>query len=65
MYGCGCWAENDASLKMGVGVSTSGCGEHLTKALMAKECADCLKLGDDPTAALNHVFHNKFLSKLN
>ena len=41
----------------------TGCGEHLTKTLLAKECADSLKGNQDPTEALSSVFQEKFLGK--
>ena len=63
MYGCGCWAENRPLDGPGVGVSTSGCGEHLTKAFMAKECGDCLRNEEDPTTALHQAFIDKFLGE--
>ena len=61
MYGCGCWAENDRDGNMGVGVSTSGCGEHLTKTILARECGQCLKTQSDPIRAMSDTFHLKFL----
>ncbi len=63
LYGCGCWAENDELTGVGVGVSTSGCGEHLTKTLLARECAHCLNTAalENPTEALYDVFNKKFL----
>ncbi|KAK2147078.1 hypothetical protein LSH36_571g02012 [Paralvinella palmiformis] len=61
LYGCGCWAENDPVGKFGVGVSTSGCGEHLTKTLLARECGQCLKSGEDPIQAISDTFRHKFL----
>ncbi|ELU03771.1 hypothetical protein CAPTEDRAFT_221081 [Capitella teleta] len=60
IYGGGCWAENGSS--GGVGVSTSGCGEHLTKTLLARECAQCLKDDADPSSAMNTAFKDKFLN---
>ncbi|KAK2182401.1 hypothetical protein NP493_356g01009 [Ridgeia piscesae] len=61
LYGCGCWAENSTQEQVGVGISTSGCGEHLTKTLLARECALCLKNDDNPTTALSDTFESKFL----
>lgn len=40
-----------------------GCGEHLTRTLFARECAQCLKEDADPTKALNSAFREKFLGK--
>lgn len=61
LFGCGCWAENDHKGKVGVGVSTSGCGEQLTKTMLARECADCVKRQQDTTSALLGCFKHKFL----
>ncbi|KAI0212712.1 Threonine aspartase 1 [Lamellibrachia satsuma] len=61
LYGCGCWAENNVQEQLGVGISTSGCGEHLTKTLLARECAFCLKNDENPTTALSDTFESKFL----
>jgi taspase (threonine aspartase 1) len=62
LYACGCWAENYPASQVAVGVSTSGCGEHLTKTLLARECAQCLKTDEDPTLSLNQVFQKQFLN---
>ncbi|ESO02417.1 hypothetical protein HELRODRAFT_188697 [Helobdella robusta] len=43
MYGCGCWAENDENGQCGAAASTSGCGEQLSKTMLAKECVLTLK----------------------
>lgn len=61
LYGCGCWAENDVKGKVGVGVSTSGCGEQLSKTLLAKACGECLKDKQNPTSALYDCFVKRFL----
>lgn len=61
LFGCGCWAENDPKGKVGVGVSTSGCGEQLTKTMLARECAECVKRQQDTTSALLTCFKHKFL----
>lgn len=40
VYGCGCWAENDCDGSgVSVGVSTTGCGEHLIRTMFARLCA--------------------------
>lgn len=39
VYGCGCWATSRQMNKVGVACCTSGCGEHLMKSILAKECA--------------------------
>ena len=40
-----------------------GCGEHLTKTLLARECAQCLGNSnlENPTQAVYDVFNSKFL----
>ena len=63
LYGCGCWAEMDVD-KRGVGVSTSGCGEHLTRTLLAKKCADSIHNTDDPITGLSGAFKSGFLGQL-
>ena len=41
LFGCGCWAESGGSdgEDLSVAVTTSGTGEHLIRAVMAKQCA--------------------------
>ncbi|XP_063172408.1 threonine aspartase 1 isoform X2 [Candoia aspera] len=62
LYGCGCWAEN-----MGIqnpystAVSTSGCGEHLVRTLLARECS-CALQNEDAHQALLETMQNKFIS---
>ncbi|XP_038072917.1 threonine aspartase 1-like [Patiria miniata] len=62
-YGCGCWAQNrNNDGKPSVACSTSGCGEHLVKTLLAKECCDSLLQSDDGAAmAIQRVFTERFL----
>jgi len=38
-----------------------GCGEQLTKTMLARECADCVKRQQDTTSALLNCFKHKFL----
>lgn len=59
LYGCGCWAENDGGT--GVATTTSGCGEHLVKTMLARECAENLKNLDEPVQSLISCFQNKFI----
>ena len=47
--------------KRGVGISTSGCGEHLTRTLLAKKCADSIRSSDDPVDGLSGAFKAGFL----
>uniref|UniRef100_A0A8D0KP52 Taspase 1 n=1 Tax=Salvator merianae TaxID=96440 RepID=A0A8D0KP52_SALMN len=62
LYGCGCWAEN-----MGIqnpystAVSTSGCGEHLVRTLLARECS-CALQNEDAHQALLETMQNKFIA---
>lgn len=44
-----------------VHVLLSGCGEQLTKTMLARECADCVKHQQDTTSALYGCFRHKFL----
>ena len=40
-FGCGCWAQRSKAGEKGytVGISTTGCGEHLVRTFLARECA--------------------------
>ena len=40
-FGCGCWAQRSKADQKGysVGISTTGCGEHLVRTFLARECA--------------------------
>ena len=44
----------------------AGCGEHLTKTLLARECAQCLSNSDldNSIEAVYDVFDKKFLGTL-
>ena len=42
-----------------------GCGEQLTKTMLARECADCVKRQQDTTSALLNCFKHKFLGNFN
>ncbi|XP_074651232.1 threonine aspartase 1-like [Tubulanus polymorphus] len=61
MYGCGCWAQNGTKDEPSVAVSTSGCGEHLIRSLLAKECADSLVSDSNPSQAITGVLTKNFL----
>jgi len=41
-----------------------GCGEQLTKTMLARECAECVKHQQDTTSALHNCFKHKFLGKV-
>lgn len=65
MYGCGCWADGkERESDVSVAVSTSGCGEHLIKTMLAREIAQKMKLKTDiRCTSLNENINQLFLSK--
>ncbi|KAM6956748.1 threonine aspartase 1 [Aplochiton taeniatus] len=61
-YGCGCWAENACNLSpYSTAVSTSGCGEHLIRTMLARECSTAMQ-SEDAHQALLEAMQNKFIS---
>lgn len=62
-FGCGCWAQK-ARASQGklytVGISTTGCGEHLVRTFLARECALELNKSPNPVDALQKVMKEKF-----
>ncbi|XP_018595714.1 threonine aspartase 1 isoform X2 [Scleropages formosus] len=61
-YGCGCWAENAWKLNpYSIAVSTSGCGEHLMRTMLARECSASAQ-SEDAHQALLDTMQNKFIS---
>ncbi|XP_068009247.1 threonine aspartase 1 isoform X2 [Melanerpes formicivorus] len=61
LYGCGCWAENTgARTPYSTAVSTSGCGEHLVRTILARECS-CALQTEDAHQALLETMQNKFI----
>ncbi|MGH0123817.1 UNVERIFIED_CONTAM: hypothetical protein FKN15_029939 [Acipenser sinensis] len=61
-YGCGCWAENSGNRNpYSTAVSTSGCGEHLVRTMLARECSIALQ-SEDAHHALLETMQNKFIS---
>ncbi|XP_024916374.1 threonine aspartase 1 isoform X2 [Cynoglossus semilaevis] len=61
-YGCGCWAENGCNLNTySTAVSTSGCGEHLIRTMLARECSSAMQT-EDAHRALLETMQNKFIS---
>ncbi|KAJ4949025.1 hypothetical protein JOQ06_020544 [Pogonophryne albipinna] len=60
-YGCGCWAENAFNNPYSTAVSTSGCGEHLIRTMLARECSAALQ-SEDAHKALLEAMQNKFIS---
>nr|XP_035962733.1 threonine aspartase 1 isoform X2 [Halichoerus grypus] len=64
LYGCGCWAENTgAHNPYSTAVSTSGCGEHLVRTILARECSHALQ-AEDAHQALLETMQNKFIRDL-
>ncbi|KAG7513099.1 threonine aspartase 1 [Solea senegalensis] len=61
-YGCGCWAENACNMNTySTAVSTSGCGEHLIRTMLARECSAAMQ-SEDAHHALLEAMQNKFIS---
>jgi len=60
-FGCGCWAQRQFHhSNYGVGVSTTGCGEHLVRTFLAKECGEELSIAENPLQALQKVMKERF-----
>ena len=62
VFGCGCWAQRGSKQKLSntVGISTTGCGEHLVRTFLAKECAQSLRISQKPLNSLQEVMKDKF-----
>ncbi|XP_043552565.1 threonine aspartase 1 isoform X1 [Chiloscyllium plagiosum] len=61
VYGCGCWAENTSGPNVySTAVSTSGCGEHLVRTVLARECSVALQ-AEDAHQALLETMQKKFI----
>ncbi|CAL8257965.1 unnamed protein product [Lota lota] len=61
-YGCGCWAQNGCNTNpYSTAVSTSGCGEHLIRTMLARECSAALQ-SEDAHQALLDAMQNQFIS---
>ena len=62
VFGCGCWAQRGSKQKLSntVGISTTGCGEHLVRTFLAKECAQSLRISQKPLNSLQEVLKDKF-----
>ncbi|GCB80629.1 hypothetical protein scyTo_0016287, partial [Scyliorhinus torazame] len=61
VYGCGCWAENTSGSNVySTAVSTSGCGEHLIRTMLARECSVALQ-SEDAHQALLETMQKKFV----
>lgn len=65
MFGCGCWAMNKFNNdECGIAVTTSGCGEHIMRTLLAREIANAMKTSADVSClTLNENINKLFLSK--
>ena len=67
VFGCGCWAQRGSQPKVStspfstVGISTTGCGEHLVRTILARECAQHLRTSRRPINALQQVMKEKFV----
>lgn len=63
VYGCGCWAENADSGSCAVAVSSSGCGEHLIRTALVRQCAQSLRSSSDngSVLTLDTCFRQGFL----
>lgn len=62
-FGCGCWAQNETQPNgISVGISTTGCGEHLVRTSFAKECAVMLAKSEVPMVALKDMMTDNFVS---
>jgi len=60
-YGCGCWAQKQLkNTANSVAVSTTGCGEHLVRTLLARECGQCLANSTDPMQSIQNTMKEKF-----
>ena len=63
VFGCGCWAQRGSQQKSSpftVGISTTGCGEHLVRTFLARECAQNLRTSSKPLNSLQEVMREKF-----
>ncbi|KAL2083297.1 hypothetical protein ACEWY4_021070 [Coilia grayii] len=61
LFGCGCWAQNSCNANpYSTAVSTSGCGEHLMRTMLARECSAALQ-AEDAHQALLEAMQTKFI----
>ncbi|XP_624615.1 threonine aspartase 1 isoform X2 [Apis mellifera] len=58
MWGCGTWAYKD---KYSIGTSTSGCGEHLIRTLLARTVAEAISHSSCPITNLYHSMKADFI----
>ena len=61
MYGCGCWAQDEVDGNAGVAVTTSGCGEHIMKVMLARDIANEMS---KPTTIMPCMTLNDNVNKL-
>merc|ERR1712025_1406138 len=62
-FGCGCWAQRPGTENINsTAVSTTGCGEHLVRTFLAKECGKALATCPSDLALQNlqRVMKEKF-----
>jgi len=60
-FGCGCWAQRRIIKgSCSTAVSTTGCGEHLVRTFLAKECGEALASSCHPLQELQRVMKEKF-----
>jgi len=61
-FGCGCWAQKpvEDSSQHSTAVSTTGCGEHLVRTFLARECGLALASSSQPLEDLQRVMKEKF-----
>lgn len=60
MWGCGTWAYKD---KYSIGTSTSGCGEHLIRTLLARTTAEAISHNSCPIINLYHSMKADFIGE--
>jgi len=60
-FGCGCWAQKPIKLgTTSTAVSTTGCGEHLVRTFLARECGEALSCCSHPLQELQRVMKERF-----
>ena len=60
-FGCGCWAQKPVENNShSTAVSTTGCGEHLVRTFLARECGLALSTSHQPLEDLQKVMKEKF-----
>lgn len=60
-FGCGCWAQKQIRRgSRATAVSTTGCGEHLVRTFLAKECGEALAQTAVPLQELQRVMKERF-----